>query len=80
MVPFFYPSLQEEIMINLKSILPLVIPLVLLQLGLMAYCLVDLSRRENVKHLPRWAWALIIILGELIGPVVYLLIGRSDAE
>ena len=28
---------------------PLLVPLILVQLGLMIYCLVDLSRREQVK-------------------------------
>jgi len=64
---------------DLMGLLPLLIPLVVLQLGLMIYCLVDLARRENVKHLPKWGWALIIIAGELIGPVVYLIIGRGES-
>jgi uncharacterized membrane protein len=64
---------------DIMGLLPLLIPLVVLQLGLMIYCLVDLARREKVKHLPKWAWALIIIAGELIGPVVYLIIGRGES-
>ena len=57
--------------------LPLLIPILLVQLGLMAYCLVDLSKRERVKG-PKWLWVILIIFGELIGPVVYLIIGRED--
>jgi hypothetical protein len=64
--------------IDLGAILPLLIPLVLLQFGLAAYCLVDLSKRARVKFLPKWGWALVILLGELIGPVVYLFIGRAE--
>ena len=63
---------------DFMAILPLVIPLVLVQLGLAVFCLVDLARREKVKGLPKWAWAIIIILGELVGPVVYLFVGRSE--
>jgi ABC-2 type transport system ATP-binding protein len=45
-------------------------------LTLVIACLVDLSRRE-VKHLPRWAWALVIIFGNVpLGPLLYLLVGR----
>ena len=65
---------------DFASLIPLVVPLVVVQLGLMVYCLVDLARREKVKHLPKWGWALVIILGELVGPVVYLLIGRGESE
>jgi hypothetical protein len=63
---------------DIMAFLPLIIPLVVIQLGLMVYCLVDLSRREKVRALPKWAWALIIILGELIGPIVYIFVGRID--
>lgn len=66
--------------IDFMSLMPLLVPLIVLQLGLMVYCLVDLSRREKVKYLPKWGWALIIILGELVGPVVYLFVGRSESE
>jgi hypothetical protein len=59
------------------SYLPYFIPLVVVQLGLMVYCLVDLARREQTKG-PKWVWALVIILGELIGPVIYLVFGRVE--
>ncbi len=57
--------------------LPLIIPLVLVQLGLMVYCLIDLAKREKTKG-PKWVWAIVVILGELIGPVIYLLFGRDE--
>ncbi len=63
--------------LSLARILPFLIPVVLLQLGLMVFALVDLSRREKTRG-PRWVWALVIILGELVGPVVYLLFGREE--
>jgi hypothetical protein len=58
--------------------LPYIIPLVLIQLILVIVALVDLVRREKTRYLPKWLWAVIIILGELIGPIVYLIIGRED--
>ena len=63
---------------DFMSVLPLLIPLVLIQLVLMIVCLVDLARHEKVKGLPKWAWAIIIVLGELIGPTVYLIVGRAE--
>jgi hypothetical protein len=57
--------------------LPYIIPLVLLQLTLMIVALVDLIRREKTKG-PKWVWALVIILGELIGPIIYFIFGRED--
>jgi ABC-2 type transport system ATP-binding protein len=48
-------------------------------LAIVVACLVDLSRRE-VRHLPKWAWALVIVLGNVpVGPLVYVLVGRIPA-
>lgn len=52
-------------------------PLVLIQIGLMIAALVDLAKRERVKG-PKWVWALVIILVNIIGPIVYFVAGRED--
>ena len=62
---------------NISSLIPFLIPIVLLQLGLMVFSLVDLIRRERTKG-PKWVWALVIILVSLIGPIVYLVVGREE--
>lgn len=59
------------------QLLPFIIPLIILQLILMMVALVDLSRRERTRG-PKWVWALVIILGELIGPIVYFIFGREE--
>jgi ABC-2 type transport system ATP-binding protein len=68
---------------EIRRVDPLPLP-ALLALGLVAVaavalvvgCLVDLTRRE-VKHLPKWGWALVIVLGNVpLGPLLYLLVGR----
>jgi len=62
---------------KLQQFLPLIIPLILIQLALMIFALVDLSRRERTRG-PKWMWALIIIFGELLGPILYFTIGRTE--
>lgn len=62
---------------NWSAFLPFIIPLVLVQLGLAVYCLIDLSRREQTRG-PKWLWVILIVLGELVGPVVYLIFGRVE--
>jgi hypothetical protein len=57
--------------------LPLLVPLILLQVVLMVVALVDLLRRERTRG-PKWAWALLILLVNLVGPVLYLLLGREE--
>lgn len=52
-------------------------PLVVVGVGFVAYCLFDLSRSE-VKHLPKWAWALICVVSVPLGGIIYLLIGREQ--
>ncbi|NOY09445.1 MAG: PLDc_N domain-containing protein [Spirochaetes bacterium] len=62
---------------NWKQWLPLLLPVAFLQLGLMIFALVDLSRRERTKG-PKWVWALVIVLINFIGPIVYFVVGREE--
>jgi hypothetical protein len=63
---------------KLLQFLPYIIPIVLLQLILMIVALVDLVRRVKTRFLPRWAWAIVIVFGELLGPILYLFVGREE--
>ena len=62
---------------NFSSLIPFLIPIVLLQLGLMVFALVDLIRRARTKG-PKWVWALVIIFVNYIGPIIYLVFGREE--
>ncbi|NOZ73091.1 MAG: PLDc_N domain-containing protein [Chloroflexi bacterium] len=62
---------------NLRSLIPFLIPIVLLELGLMLFALLDLRRRVRTKG-PKWAWALVIIFVNLLGPLIYFLFGREE--
>jgi len=61
----------------IRELLPFLIPILILQLALMVFALVDLVRRERTKG-PKWLWALIIVFVNLIGPILYFIIGRED--
>lgn len=52
------------------------LPLVLLGLIFVGYCLHDLSR-SHVRYLPKWVWALICVISIPLGGIVYLLVGRE---
>ena len=52
------------------------VPIALVALGFVAYCLYDLSR-SPVRYLPKWAWAVICVASIPVGGVVYLLVGRD---
>ncbi len=62
---------------SILQFLPYIIPLIILQLILLVVALVDLVRRERTRG-PKWLWAIVIIIGELVGPILYFIIGRED--
>jgi hypothetical protein len=62
---------------ELQDILPFLIPLILLQLVLMVTGLIDLSKRQKTRG-PKWLWTLLLILGQLWGPVLYFIFGRGE--
>jgi hypothetical protein len=62
---------------RLRPLIPFLIPILLLQLGMMSFALLDLKRRQATKG-PKWAWVLIILFFSIIGPSVYLIVGRED--
>jgi len=54
------------------------IPVLLLIVGLVIFCLVDLIRAPAVRYLPKLLWALIIVVGSApFGAIVYLVLGRE---
>ena len=61
----------------LAQYLPLLIPLFLLELGLIIFALVDLFRRENTRG-PKWMWVLVILFVSTIGPIIYFVLGRKE--
>jgi hypothetical protein len=62
------------------SFFAILIPIILIQLGLLVWALYDLTRpARNVKGDSKVVWALIIIFVNLIGPILYFLVGREDA-
>ncbi len=63
---------------QLVQFLPYLIPILLIELVLLVIALVDLVRREKTRYLPIWAWALLIIFIQIIGPIAYLIVGREE--
>lgn len=58
-------------------VLAVVIPLLLIQVGLIVWALVDLVKRERVKGGSKIVWVLVILIFEFIGPILYLAWGRE---
>jgi hypothetical protein len=72
---------------DFSRLIPLLIPIVLVQFGLQIYCLVDLARQPAVveerwgwpiSDWPKWGRALLILLFQIPGVLVYLFLGRKN--
>jgi len=62
---------------GLARLLPLIAPLIVIQLGLMVAALVDLIRRQSTRG-PKWAWGIAIVAFSILGPLAYFIFGRGE--
>lgn len=62
------------------EIIKLVWPIILIQLVLQIYAIVDIVRRKKVRNLSVPVWIIIIVFGEILGAIIYLIAGRSEEE
>ena len=61
------------------NVVLILLPLVLIEVGLVVFSLIDLFRPERqVVGDNKLIWALVIVLVGTIGPIVYLLVGRKQ--
>lgn len=57
------------------------IPLIVIQLALQLYALYDIYQRRGARPpLPTWGWVVIVVLGEIIGVMLYFAIGRKEDD
>ena len=62
------------------SLLLILLPIVVIELGLVVFSLVDLFKPERrVIGENKLVWALVIVVVGTIGPIVYLLAGRKQS-
>ena len=54
------------------------IPVIVLVTIVVVACLIDIAKRSHVKHLPKAAWAVIVVLVIPLGAVAYLALGRDS--
>ncbi|MEH7332218.1 PLD nuclease N-terminal domain-containing protein [Neobacillus drentensis] len=56
---------------------PILLPIVIIQLILLIVSIIDLVRIEKTNG-PKWLWAIIILFVNIIGPILYFVIGRRN--
>jgi hypothetical protein len=63
-----------------EQIVALLVPIIVIQVGLMIAALIDLERDERrVRGGNKLVWALVIVFVNLLGPIVYFVAGRDEA-
>jgi hypothetical protein len=66
--------------LKVEQIIALVAPIIVIQLGLMIAALFDLEREERrVRGGSKLVWALVIVLVNVVGPILYFVAGREEA-
>jgi hypothetical protein len=61
------------------ALLPYIVPLLLVEIGLIVYSLIDLFKAERrVRGNNKLVWALVILFIGTLGPLAYLFFGRKD--
>ena len=64
---------------NVKEILPFLIPLAIAQFALLGYTLYHILTHKHYKRGTRALWLVVAIVGmEFVGPILYFLLGKED--
>ena len=69
---------MEEILETVGDFLPILIPLVLIQIGLLIVAWVHIFKHENYRYGNRVIWLLVSLISP-IGPIIYFLIGKGES-
>ena len=64
---------------NINEMMPLIIPLVIVQFILLAVTIVHILKHDTYKRGNRILWLVVAIVGmEFIGPILYFVFGKED--
>ncbi len=64
---------------QVKDLLPLLIPLIIVQFALLGYTIYHILTHEHYKRGNRLMWMIIAIVGmEFVGPILYFLLGKEE--
>ncbi|GAB6619118.1 MULTISPECIES: PLD nuclease N-terminal domain-containing protein [Bacillus] len=65
--------------IDIMTFLPIILPVIAVGVLLVSIALIDLYRHRNTRK-NVLVWALIILFVNILGPILYFVIGRKDSE
>jgi hypothetical protein len=64
--------------IEVINLLKIIWPIIAIQFALQIYAIYDILKLKTTKNLTPTIWIIIVIVGEILGPVVYFIVGRSE--
>lgn len=69
---------MQELIQQINEIIPiqLLLPIIIIEFLLLLIALVSCIRSETKG--PKWMWIIIIVLLQIIGPVLYFVLGRKN--
>ncbi len=63
---------------QIKEYIPFLIPILIIQYGLMIAALIHIFRHQNYRFGNRILWVIITVVVNTIGPILYFTIGRGE--
>lgn len=67
-------------MSEIQEFLPLLIPIAILELALLAYTLRHIFTHSNYRCGNRTVWVIVTVVGmQFIGPILYFLLGKEES-
>jgi len=65
---------------QLLELLPLLIPLLVVQLTMQVIALVNLKNKDKVRFGNKLIWVFIIVFGSMLGSILYFILGGAGDE
>ncbi|MFX3632680.1 MAG: PLD nuclease N-terminal domain-containing protein [Candidatus Pristimantibacillus sp.] len=59
----------------IEKLIPILAPVMIIQLILIVTALIACARAEHTTG-PKWMWVLLIIFIQILGPVMFFIVGR----
>ena len=63
---------------EIMEMLPLLIPLIIIQYALLIYAVVHILKHNKYKNGNRVMWLIIVLLINFVGPILYFILGKEE--
>jgi hypothetical protein len=57
-----------------------IVPLILIELGLILYCLLDWLKRKKFRWIGKWGWLALFALVSFFGAILYIILIKNNDD